>query len=359
MWSDASTIAEGDLVIVWQTREAIQPLVIEPGKELQLRFGVYSHADLIGIPFGSKVASRNGKGFIHILRPTPELWTLALPHRTQILYVADISFITSYLNIRPGSKVIEAGTGSGSFSHSLARTIGPTGHLYTFEFHQQRAEKARAEFERHGMAGTVTLAHRNVCKDGFELVDLADAVFLDLPAPWEAAPHAYGAMRKDRMSRICCFSPCIEQVLRTVTALNDAGFSDITLYEVLLNPLEVSPVPTPLPIAHAVARLQAAEGRKEERRQKQIAKAARDREVKEKDGDAVAAGVKRTHDEAGTPDSEEGIAPKRARSEQESAHASAPEVDQPEVPFMKPQHEVRGHTSYLTFACIRPSLPVT
>ena len=94
---------------ILQTRELIQPLVITPGKELNNRFGVYRHSDLIGLPYGSKVGSRNGKGFIHVLRPTPELWTLALPHRTQILYLADIAFVTSWLDIKPGSKVIEAG----------------------------------------------------------------------------------------------------------------------------------------------------------------------------------------------------------------------------------------------------------
>lgn len=96
--------------ILAQTRDLVQPLVVKPGKELNMRFGVYSHADLVGVPYGSKVGSRNGKGFIHILRPTPELWTLALPHRTQILYLADIAFVTSWLDIKPGSRVIEAGT---------------------------------------------------------------------------------------------------------------------------------------------------------------------------------------------------------------------------------------------------------
>ncbi|KAF5317515.1 hypothetical protein D9619_013201 [Psilocybe cf. subviscida] len=52
---------------------------------------------------------------IHILCLTPELWTLALPHRTQIFYLADIAFIYSWLGIQPGSRVVEAGTGSGSF----------------------------------------------------------------------------------------------------------------------------------------------------------------------------------------------------------------------------------------------------
>lgn len=46
---------------------------------------------------------------MYLLHPTPELWTQVLPHRTQILYVADISFIISYLDLKPGSKVIESG----------------------------------------------------------------------------------------------------------------------------------------------------------------------------------------------------------------------------------------------------------
>ena len=84
-------------------------MTITPGKDFNSKFGHYRHSDLIGIPYGSKVGSRNGKGFINVLRPTPELWTIALPHRTQILYLADIAFITSWLDIKRGSRVIEAG----------------------------------------------------------------------------------------------------------------------------------------------------------------------------------------------------------------------------------------------------------
>lgn len=92
-----------------KTRDVIQPLVVTSGKELNSKYGVYRHADLVGVPYGSKIRSRNGKGFIHLLRPTPELWTLALPHRTQILYLADIAFVVSWLDLKPGTKVIEAG----------------------------------------------------------------------------------------------------------------------------------------------------------------------------------------------------------------------------------------------------------
>lgn len=185
--------------------------MVESDKILNNRYGNYAHADMIGMKFGSQMASKSKTGFIYLLHPTPELWTLALPHRTQILYAPDISYIISKLRVTPGSRVIEAGTGSGSFTHSFARTIGTAGQLYTFEFHEKRCETARAEFESHGLlkpAGkeVVRLTHRDVCKNGFSLPGLqyrADAVFLDLPAPWEAVPHLTPHLAKT--TRLCCF----------------------------------------------------------------------------------------------------------------------------------------------------------
>lgn len=49
------------------------------------------------------------KGWGHVLQPTPELWSLTLPHRTQIIYTPDISMILLQLDLVPGSIVIEAG----------------------------------------------------------------------------------------------------------------------------------------------------------------------------------------------------------------------------------------------------------
>lgn len=104
-----SSVAFVDLIVTFQTRDLIQPLVVTPGKDFNTKFGNFRQADFVGVPYGSKIPSRTGRGFLLILRPTPELWTLALPHRTQILYLADIAFITSSLNIKKGSRVIEAG----------------------------------------------------------------------------------------------------------------------------------------------------------------------------------------------------------------------------------------------------------
>jgi tRNA (adenine57-N1/adenine58-N1)-methyltransferase len=70
------------------------------------------------------------------------------------------------LAVRVGGTVLEAGTGSGSMTHSLSRSVGPRGRVISYEFNQLRYEKAKVEFEGHGLAN-VELGHRNVCKDGF------------------------------------------------------------------------------------------------------------------------------------------------------------------------------------------------
>ncbi|KAJ0063243.1 hypothetical protein NL108_015036, partial [Boleophthalmus pectinirostris] len=136
------------------------------------------------------------KGWVHVLHPTPELWTVSLPHRTQILYTTDISMITMMLELKPGAIVCESGTGSGSLSHAIIRSIAPSGHLHTVEFHQQRALKVQEEFNEHRVGHMVTVRNQDVCKDGFGVSGVADAVFLDIPSPWDAVGHAKNALKR-------------------------------------------------------------------------------------------------------------------------------------------------------------------
>lgn len=76
---------------------------------LNNKYGTYKYNDIIGKQYGSKLMSSTGKGYVYVLQFTPEMWTLTLPHRTQVLYISDIAFITSKLNLKPGSVVFEAG----------------------------------------------------------------------------------------------------------------------------------------------------------------------------------------------------------------------------------------------------------
>ena len=86
------------------------------------------------------------------------------------------------------------------------------------------ADWRRDEFKRNKLDGIVTIKHCNAYVDGFgeALTGRADAVFLDLPQPWLAAPHAARTLR--RGGHLCAFSPCVEQVHRTVAVLHELGF---------------------------------------------------------------------------------------------------------------------------------------
>ena len=218
--------------------------------------GVVKHSHVLGRPYGTTLPNSTGKS-IHALRLTPELWTLSLPHRTQILFAADISMVVARLALRPGCVVVESGTGSGSLTHALARAVAPGGFVHTFEFNASRVEQARNEFAAHGLATVVKVAHRDVVANGF-LADVrsggkegdcgkvgigseagvsrggAHALFLDVPNPWGAIGHAREALFLN--GTLCSFSPCIEQVQKTSLVMEAEGFVDIRTFETLLRP---------------------------------------------------------------------------------------------------------------------------
>lgn len=465
-YTKSNVISEGDLVIIFLSRDRPPiPLTVTSGQELTNTYGSFPHDEMIGKPFGARLASKNRRGFIHVLRPTPELWTLALPHRTQILYTPDMSFISAHLGLSPGARMIESGTGSGSFSHYATRcvarkhmqssgygwkgvaktekdrsnrkkrkkgedefdedrqegveedeeeeeaTMQPSdeqeaeilerlsappnayvapreGRVWSFEFHAGRAVKAWQEFEQHGLFPTLSLRHRNVVKNGFGLEGVADAVFLDLPAPWDAIHHAAEAMRKDVPTRICCFSPCVEQVLKTVAALrkgstthdsdgnvaDEARWTDIETYE-CLNRTHLSiwcgpgtPNYTPS-IDEAVERIREVEVKKGKRRDMQIQRARKERQERmQKEGDENGAGkadttsehnVEKFHPVQEITNAEHD---EESNDKQDESNSSTPpakddgkSLQQANV-LSRPFTDMRGHTSYLTFATLLPRI---
>ena len=100
-------VEDGDNVILFLGPNNMLPLKAKAGLTHQTKYGALRHSDLIGTQYGRKVQCK--QGYLHVLHLTPELWTLILPHRTQILYSTDISMIVMQLELQPGSIVIESG----------------------------------------------------------------------------------------------------------------------------------------------------------------------------------------------------------------------------------------------------------
>jgi tRNA (adenine57-N1/adenine58-N1)-methyltransferase catalytic subunit len=268
---DGTTIHAGDLVVIQESFNSLDFIYCEIGQWYQNRNGRFAHNDMIGRPYGTKCRSReyDGYAFIYLLKPTVELWTRSLNHRTQVIHELDQSQIIWQLSLRPHCIVVESGTGSGALSHAILRAIAPApGHLYTYEFNQYRSIEARRDFALHGLAHLVTVYHKDVCKGktttkqqvvtatttskngdddaaktaaaageefyeppGFiyQTAASVDAVVLDLPEPWWAVPHAAYILKPN--GRIASYSPCVEQTQRTVLALESAGFHSIQTIE--------------------------------------------------------------------------------------------------------------------------------
>ncbi|SPQ21778.1 9ff5390b-b8e0-4686-82f0-4a6eeb533a37 [Thermothielavioides terrestris] len=331
-----------------------------------------------------KQAVADSSGFVHILPPTPELWTTSLPHRTQVVYTPDYSYILHRIRARPGSTLIEAGAGSGSFTHAAVRAVyngypaegQRKGKVFSFEFHEQRYQKMKKELSDHGLEGLVQLTHRDVYGGGF-LVDgkspEADAVFLDLPAPWEALPHLSRRRPQDMADTdgaaagngqqswvsplnprksvyICTFSPCIEQVTRTVSAMRRLGWVDIDMVEIANRKLHASRDRvglnlnfdrgvnnSPRDVEEALARLAEIE--------------ARSREQAAKPRDADADEDMDLADEVGAPaKGNEARNGEHAPSTEETSTATAPWMEGRLITRGEP--EIKSHTSYLVFAVL-------
>lgn len=97
-------IAVGDLVIVYMSHDNMKAVTVAAKGCFNSAVGTFRVAEWVGKPFGSKVFSPQG-AWVHLLRPTPELWTQVLRHRTQIIYVADVSQICAGLDLRAGHVV--------------------------------------------------------------------------------------------------------------------------------------------------------------------------------------------------------------------------------------------------------------
>ncbi|KAI0536588.1 S-adenosyl-L-methionine-dependent methyltransferase [Xylaria digitata] len=426
----------GALALVHLSRDNVLPIYLSKesgavdgyteGAVINTRFGSFPHSTLIGQPWGSQIrasivdtGSRGRKrklgtvidvdatgndteaaasstsntkdvktaasGFIHILPPTPEIWTSSLPHRTQVVYTPDYSYILHRIRARPGAQLIEAGSGSGSFTHAATRAVyngypkdagDRRGKVWSFEFNHDRYLKIREEVRDHHLNCIVQVTNRDVYNDGF-LVDgespEAECIFLDVPAPWQALPHLSrrkptqsqlassglehlketspewkSPLRADRTVHICTFSPCIEQVTKTVEVMRRLGWMEIEMVEVaqrrinvlrekvgLNMPLERGTNQSPRNVVEAITRLKQIDGRF-----KEFYKDKQDTDVNMEDIDAE----KKREDQDG------------------DANIVENSADSGDSPTMKPwmagrlihrtEGEIKTHTSYLVFALL-------
>jgi tRNA (adenine57-N1/adenine58-N1)-methyltransferase len=228
---------ENDLVLlIGQDRK--QFIVrLRTGGQLQTHRGCINHDDLLGQPLGREIHSHLGYPVV-ILEPSTFDLVTQLKRTTQIMYPKDIGYILLKLNVMPGSRVIEAGTGSGGLALALARAVGDSGSVSSYEMRPDIMRLAQKNLELLGLGGNVAFKLRDIA-EGFDESD-ADALFLDVRRPWRYLPQVVQALRSGGF--FGAILPTVNQVIDLVGALEtQQTFGHIEVEEVLVRPYKAVP----------------------------------------------------------------------------------------------------------------------
>jgi len=227
-------INEGDDVLLYLNQKRTYLVKVEKGKSFHTHKGFVPLDQLIGKEYGSRVASSMRVEFV-ALKPTLRDHVFKMLRRTQITYPKDIALIIMFSGVGPGSRVVEAGTGTGALTSALAFFVKPTGRVYSYEIRKEFVETALKNLRRAGVSEYVELKNKDITQ-GIEEEDV-DAVILDMATPWLVAPIAYSALKGS--GALVSFSPTIDQVVKTVEALEENGFVDIETVECLMRRMQV------------------------------------------------------------------------------------------------------------------------
>jgi tRNA (adenine57-N1/adenine58-N1)-methyltransferase len=226
--SSSNTITDGSYVLVvlnehkrWVTR-------VESGKQFHCHKGYFEFDEIIGKPFGIRILTSKSTS-VSIYKPLQIDFLKKISHSSQIIYPKDAGLILLYGDIKPGSEVIEAGTGSGGLTSILASYVKPNGHIYSYEIREEAFKTSTKNIKTLGLDDVTTIK----MKDAFEGFDEknVDAVVLDLANPEEIISHAFKALKSS--GTISIFIPTFNQIEKAYHELKEFGFGDIICFETI------------------------------------------------------------------------------------------------------------------------------
>jgi tRNA (adenine57-N1/adenine58-N1)-methyltransferase len=231
------TFHSGERIHLIDKKERSYAITLKAGEIFQHSGDRIPHDDIIGKPDGSVVQFSNGKSMMAV-HPTLAEYTLKMPRGAQVIYPKDLAVILMWADIYPGSRVFEAGVGSGALTMALLRAVGDRGCVVSYELREDFANTATKNIERFmGKAPNHFLQIRNAY-EGIEIGEgisnwMYDRVVLDLPEPWRVVPHAARALRSGGL--YLSYVPTVPQVIQTVQALEQSRiFIMVQTFETLL-----------------------------------------------------------------------------------------------------------------------------
>jgi len=181
-------IKKNDLIYLILDNRRRWLVTVEEEREFQTHKGIIKFNEIIGKPFGSVVFSHphETQGYkFYVLKPLPSDYVLHMSRKTQIIYPEDAGLILIYSGIGPGSKVVEAGCGSGALTCILGNFVRPDGYIFSYDVREKSLKRALSNVIKANLQNFVSIQYGDILLDDLGHKNV-DSVVLDMPQPWKA-----------------------------------------------------------------------------------------------------------------------------------------------------------------------------
>jgi tRNA (adenine57-N1/adenine58-N1)-methyltransferase len=209
---------------------------LKPGGRIETHRGVIHHDDVIGESLGREFVSHLGQPLLAL---QPSIYDLIRDIRrsSQIIFPQDAAYSIMKMNIHPGSRVIEAGSGSGGLTLALAYYVMPTGRVHSYDMREDMLNLARNNLEKVDLADYVEFKLRDI-EQGFDETAV-DALFLDVRNPASYLEQAWTALKGGGF--FGALLPTTNQVIGLLSRLPRHGFGHVEVEELLVRPYKAVP----------------------------------------------------------------------------------------------------------------------
>lgn len=221
----------GERILLVDQRGRRYLVTLQTGQTWHSHGGALPHALVIGSSEGTLVHSASGMAF-RCYRPRLADFVLKMPRGAQVVYPKDVGAILVHADVSPGSRVLEAGTGSGSLTLALCRATGPRGAVVSYDVRPEFQAKAARNVESFfgGLPEWLELREGDV-REVASTDESFDRAILDLPEPWEVLDALRTVVVPGGV--LCGYLPTTIQVQQLVLALEGSGFEHLETFEVL------------------------------------------------------------------------------------------------------------------------------